>query len=120
MIGGYRAVVWTDTLQAVVLFIGFLLTAGAALEIVGGWDGLQGVNAELNQSKATLLHYPVCPSSSSLRWVSLEPQPSANAYIQESRFQTLERHTSLLQACILHSLPFPQLWDSSLPELSKS
>lgn len=48
MIGGYRAVVWTDSLQAVVLFGGFLLTAFAALEIVGGWDGLQAINAELS------------------------------------------------------------------------
>ena len=58
MIGGYRAVVWTDTLQAVVLFIGFLLTAGAALEIVGGWNGLQGVNAELQSKQSNTSALP--------------------------------------------------------------
>ena len=47
MIGGYRAVVWTDSLQAIVLFGGFLLTAFFALEIIGGWQGLQQVHAEL-------------------------------------------------------------------------
>ena len=47
MIGGYRAVVWTDTLQAVVLFGGFLLTAFFALQIVGGWEGLRATHAEL-------------------------------------------------------------------------
>jgi len=47
MIGGYRAVVWTDTLQAVVLFGGFLLTAFFAMEIIGGWEGLKATHAEL-------------------------------------------------------------------------
>ena len=58
MIGGYRAVVWTDTLQAVVLFIGFLLTAGAALEIVGGWDGLQAINADLQAKQGNTSALP--------------------------------------------------------------
>ena len=36
IIGGYVAVVWTDTIQAVVLFIGFIIMAGFALGHVGG------------------------------------------------------------------------------------
>ncbi|SVE23675.1 uncharacterized protein METZ01_LOCUS476529, partial [marine metagenome] len=52
MIGGYLAVVWTDSVQAIVLFAGFLLTAFFAFEAVGGWDGLQEVNATL-AAKAT-------------------------------------------------------------------
>ncbi|GHB03179.1 sodium:solute symporter family protein [Modicisalibacter luteus] len=40
VIGGYMAVVWTDTIQAVVLFFGFFLMAGLALVEVGGFDGL--------------------------------------------------------------------------------
>ncbi|MDW5375823.1 sodium:solute symporter family protein [Halomonas sp. HP20-15] len=40
VIGGYMAVVWTDTIQAVVLFVGFFLMAGLALIEVGGFDGL--------------------------------------------------------------------------------
>ncbi|MFM9269781.1 sodium:solute symporter family protein [Halomonas elongata] len=40
VIGGYMAVVWTDTIQAIVLFIGFFLMAGLALIEVGGFSGL--------------------------------------------------------------------------------
>ena len=50
MIGGYKAVVWTDTIQAVVLFIGFLLTAVFAWISVGGFTGLQEVNQILTQN----------------------------------------------------------------------
>ncbi|MCQ3828496.1 sodium:solute symporter family protein [Microbulbifer elongatus] len=38
IVGGYHAVVWTDTLQALVLFIGFLLMAVFAVQTVGGWE----------------------------------------------------------------------------------
>jgi len=47
-IGGYKAVVWTDTLQALVLFVGFIATGYFALEILGGWDGLKATNAEIS------------------------------------------------------------------------
>lgn len=40
VIGGYTAVVWTDTVQAVVLFAGFMLMAVLALIEVGGFSGL--------------------------------------------------------------------------------
>ncbi|MFD1215686.1 sodium:solute symporter family protein [Microbulbifer celer] len=42
VIGGYHAVVWTDTLQAIVLFVGFLLMAGFAVDQVGGWNTMVG------------------------------------------------------------------------------
>ena len=38
VVGGYHAVVWTDTLQAIVLFVGFLLMAFFAVNLVGGLD----------------------------------------------------------------------------------
>ena len=38
--GGLRAVVFTDTLQAVVLIIGAATVAGYGLYAVGGWDSL--------------------------------------------------------------------------------
>lgn len=57
IIGGYRAVVWTDALQAVVLFVGFVITAGFAFEAIGGWGPLQSVNAEiLANSESTWIH----------------------------------------------------------------
>lgn len=40
VIGGYFAVIWTDTIQAVVLFAGFILMAVLALVEVGGFSGL--------------------------------------------------------------------------------
>lgn len=45
VIGGYRAVVWTDSIQAMVLFFGFLLTAVYAYHSVGGMDGLRVTQA---------------------------------------------------------------------------
>ena len=47
MMGGYLAVVWTDSVQAIVLFAGFVLTAFFAFDFVGGWEGMQQINAEL-------------------------------------------------------------------------
>ncbi|MBU2279798.1 MAG: sodium:solute symporter family protein [Gammaproteobacteria bacterium] len=41
MIGGYTAVVWTDAIQALILFAGFVLMAVFALDAVGGWQPLQ-------------------------------------------------------------------------------
>lgn len=49
-IGGYRAVVWTDTIQAVVLFVGFLLTAFFAYRSAGGIQGLQETHALLSKN----------------------------------------------------------------------
>lgn len=52
-IGGYRAVVWTDTIQAVVLFSGFVLTAYFAYRSIGGFQGLEETNAALSQNEVT-------------------------------------------------------------------
>lgn len=41
VIGGYSAVVWTDTIQALILFFGFILMAILAVVHVGGWDAIQ-------------------------------------------------------------------------------
>lgn len=40
-IGGYSAVVWIDTVQSLILFIGFILMAGLAVHHVGGWSHIQ-------------------------------------------------------------------------------
>ncbi|MEI4550912.1 sodium:solute symporter family protein [Pseudoalteromonas spongiae] len=40
-LGGYSAVVWTDAIQAVILFVGFLLMAYFAIDSVGGWQAVQ-------------------------------------------------------------------------------
>lgn len=36
VIGGYTAVVWTDTIQAIILFIGFIAVAAVAVNYIGG------------------------------------------------------------------------------------
>ena len=48
-IGGYRAVVWTDTIQAIVLFSGFVMTAFFAFRTIGGFEGLRQTHAILSQ-----------------------------------------------------------------------
>lgn len=35
-LGGYKAVVWTDSIQAIILFIGFILMAVFAVDLLGG------------------------------------------------------------------------------------
>ena len=40
IIGGYLAVVWTDTIQAVILFCGFILMAILAVPAAGGFDAI--------------------------------------------------------------------------------
>lgn len=44
IIGGYMAVVWTDTIQAIVLFFGFILLAVISLVKVGGFEGLNAAH----------------------------------------------------------------------------
>lgn len=46
-IGGYLAVVWTDTIQAIVLFIGFTVTAALAFQSIGGFEGISQVSTAL-------------------------------------------------------------------------
>lgn len=49
VVGGYFAVIWTDTIQAIVLFAGFILMAILALVEVGGFSGLTaGMEAGAN------------------------------------------------------------------------
>lgn len=49
-IGGYTAVVWTDTLQALILFVGFLLMAVFSVMAVGGWESMMAAQPAANLS----------------------------------------------------------------------
>lgn len=40
-IGGYSAVVWIDTVQSIILFVGFILMAVLAVNHVGGWENIK-------------------------------------------------------------------------------
>ena len=46
IIGGYTAVVWTDSVQAIILFVGFILMAFFAVDAVGGWQAMIDVQPE--------------------------------------------------------------------------
>ena len=64
IIGGYVAVVWTDTIQAVVLFVGFLLMAVISIHIVGGWSGLFNAQPEANKSFLSVSKIGIVPAIS--------------------------------------------------------
>lgn len=40
VIGGFRAVAWTDTLQGLVMLLGFLIVVPAFIGLAGGFDGI--------------------------------------------------------------------------------
>ncbi|MBE8716990.1 sodium:solute symporter family protein [Cellvibrio polysaccharolyticus] len=50
VIGGYRAVVWTDAIQVVVLFFGFILMAAMSVYLAGGWESLMSDQPRENLS----------------------------------------------------------------------
>lgn len=50
VIGGYRAVVWTDTIQVIILFFGFMLMAILAIQQSGGWEALMQAQPARNVS----------------------------------------------------------------------
>ncbi|GAC18247.1 sodium:solute symporter family protein [Paraglaciecola arctica] len=50
VIGGYTAVVWTDSIQALILFTGFILMAYFSLDYVGGWDSMLAAQPSQNIS----------------------------------------------------------------------
>jgi SSS family solute:Na+ symporter len=50
VIGGYTAVVWTDSIQALILFTGFILMAFFSIEHVGGWHEMLQAQPQENTS----------------------------------------------------------------------
>jgi sodium/proline symporter len=53
--GGYRAVVWTDAFQAVMMLTALLILPVASLVKMGGWDG---INAALGRASAEAAAVP--------------------------------------------------------------
>lgn len=64
VIGGYTAVVWTDTIQAIILFAGFILMVLFALDKVGGWDALMSAQPASNISFLALEKIGTLPALS--------------------------------------------------------
>lgn len=50
IIGGYTAVIWTDSIQAIILFIGFIAMAYFSVDYVGGWQVMMSAQPEGNIS----------------------------------------------------------------------
>jgi sodium/proline symporter len=50
--GGYRAVVWTDAFQAVMMVLALVLLPAACLVHIGGWEGLTAILARASAEAA--------------------------------------------------------------------
>lgn len=62
--GGYLAVVWTDSIQAIILFCGFILMALFAVHAVGGWDAMLSAQPPANRSWLALDKIGLLPAIS--------------------------------------------------------
>ncbi|WP_440053142.1 sodium:solute symporter family protein [Pseudoalteromonas sp. T1lg65] len=63
-IGGYSAVVWTDAIQAVILFIGFILLAYFAVNYVGGLEALNNSAVVVESGFLSIQQLGVLPAIS--------------------------------------------------------
>jgi len=64
IIGGYTAVVWTDSIQALILFIGFISMAYFSVDYIGGWQVLLSAQPAENISFLALDKIGVLPAFS--------------------------------------------------------
>lgn len=63
-LGGYSAVVWTDSLQAILLFVGFILMAYFAVDQIGGWAQLQSHPVAAEGGLFSYSHLGIVPAIS--------------------------------------------------------
>lgn len=64
VIGGYSAVVWTDSIQALILFVGFILMAYFSVSHIGGWQAMLAAQPSENISLFALDAIGVVPAIS--------------------------------------------------------
>ncbi|MGB0935954.1 MAG: sodium:solute symporter family protein [Colwellia sp.] len=64
VIGGYTAVVWTDSIQAIILFIGFIAMAYFSIDYIGGWQTMISAQPEVNVSFLAIDKLGVLPAIS--------------------------------------------------------
>ena len=98
VVGGYVAVLWTDTIQAVVLFIGFILMAAFSIHIVGGWDALVAAQPEPNRSIFSVEKIGLIPaiSLSTAIFVGIMATPSYRQRIYSGRNVATVRKSFIL------------------------
>lgn len=103
-IGGYSAVVWIDTVQSIVLFLGFILMAVLAVQHVGGWDNIQHAVDPAAQSLFAIDKLGMLPAfltgPGDRRWRTGHPFLSPADLLGENRFVS----TSVIHH-YRHSLP---------------
>ena len=105
--GGFRAVAWTDSFQAVVMLVGVLLTAGFGLYKVGGlqavYDGLAAQSPDLLTPTGPDAFLPL-PAAISFFFVwplAVAGQPSLITRFLACRDAASLRHASLLIGCYI-------------------
>ena len=105
--GGFRAVAWTDSFQAVVMLVGVLLTAGFGLYKVGGlqavYDGLAAQSPDLLTPTGPDAFLPL-PAAISFFFVwplAVAGQPSLITRFLACRDTSSLRHASLLIGCYI-------------------
>ena len=64
IVGGYLAVVWTDCIQAIILFVGFIVVAMLAIPAAGGFEVIQQAFTSGEFSFLGLQNYGVLPAVS--------------------------------------------------------
>lgn len=97
MIGGYKAVVWTDSLMALVLFCGFLLMSAAALYASGGIAALANqVSHALQQGQMSSLALLPAISLAVVVAVGVMATPSFRQRIYAARSVATVRRSFLL------------------------
>ncbi len=100
--GGFRAVAWTDSFQAVVMLIGVLLTAGFGLYKVGGlqavYDGLAAQSPELLTPQGPDGFLPL---SAAISFFFVWPLATAGGPSLITRFLACRDTTSLRRAALL-------------------
>ena len=100
--GGFRAVAWTDSFQAVVMLIGVMITAWCAVRLAGGMDA---INAELAAQNAELLSGPgpdaFLPLVAAISFFILMPLSQLGQPALISRFLTFTGTAAIKRAAFL-------------------
>lgn len=100
--GGFRAVAWTDSFQAVVMLFGVILTAFFAVKLAGGMDA---INAELAAQSEELVSGPgpnnFLPLVAAISFFILMPLSQLGQPALISRFLTFTGTAALKRAAFL-------------------
>lgn len=100
--GGFRAVAWTDSFQAVVMLIGVIITAIFAVRLAGG---MSAIDAELARQNEELLSGPgpsnFLPLAAAVSFFILMPLSQLGQPALISRFLTFTGTAALKRAAFL-------------------